>query len=260
MRNEETVVTSIQNQLNTKFVGQQLYHYSHVTSTMEMAKKAAIEGAPEGTVIIADEQTSGRGRLNRTWLSPRGNLAVSIILRPSLNDLPKLIMVTSLAVVQSIKRVTGLETQIKWPNDVLIKGKKVCGILIESEIKGQKVNFVILGIGINVELDTSAFPDISAIATSLSRELGAKVSKAELTSVLLSELEQLYLEAKTGAPVHREWQKRMETLGKWIQVNNGETTEYGKAENVAENGNLILRRADDKLVEIVVGDVTIMND
>ncbi|MCX6010056.1 MAG: biotin--[acetyl-CoA-carboxylase] ligase, partial [Chloroflexi bacterium] len=160
----------------------------------------------------------------------------------------------------TIKKVAGIEAQIKWPNDKLIKGKKICGILIENEVKGDRVNFAILGIGINVNFDPLAFPEISDIATSLSHELGTKISKAAFISTLLPELEQLYLEAQAGAPVYREWQENMETLGRWIQVKTGETVEQGKAETVTENGNLILRRADGSLTAIVAGDVTVIKD
>ena len=220
----------------------------------------ANKGASEGTVVIAGTQTAGRGRIGRTWLSPKGSLAMSIMLKPTLDNLPQLIMIASLAVVRAIKQIADLETQIKWPNDVLIKGKKVCGILIENEVKGDKINFAIIGIGINVNFDPLAFPEIEEIATSLSYELGAEISKVELISTLLFELEQLYLEAQAGAPVYREWQENMDTLGRWIQVKTGEIVEKGKAETVTEKGNLILRRADGSLAEIVSGDVTVVKE
>jgi BirA family biotin operon repressor/biotin-[acetyl-CoA-carboxylase] ligase len=256
MPNSQDIKTKIMSRLNTKFVGRKLYYYHRVATTMEKAKELAQKRTAEGTVIIADTQTAGRGRLGRTWLSPEGSLSISLILKPALHNLPQLVMIASLAVARAIKKVAGLETRIKWPNDVLIKGKKVCGVLIENEVKGDKVNFAIIGIGINVNFDPLAFPEISNIATSLSHELGAEVSKVELASALLSELEQLYLEAQAGAPVHREWQENMETLGRWIQVKTGETVEKGKAETVTRDGSLVLRRADGSLAEIVAGDVT----
>ncbi len=227
---------------------------------MNKARELAKKGAAEGTVVIAEKQTAGRGRLGRTWLSPEGSLAMSVILKPSLNNLPQLVMVASLAVVRAISKVTGLETRIKWPNDVLIKGKKVCGILIESEVKGGIVNFSIIGIGLNVNFNPLAFPEISDIATTLSHDTATEISKAELISALLFELEQLYLEAQAGVPIYREWQEKMETLGKWVQVRTGNTVEQGKAETVTEYGNLILRRADGSLAEIVAGDVTVIKD
>jgi BirA family biotin operon repressor/biotin-[acetyl-CoA-carboxylase] ligase len=169
-------------------------------------------------------------------------------------------MIASLAVVRAIKQVAGLETHIKWPNDIMLKGKKVCGILIENEVKGGRVNFAIIGIGINVNFNPLNFPEIADIATSLSHEAGQKISNVELSSTLLFELERLYLEAQAGAAIYKEWQENMETLGKQIKVNTGKTVEQGKAEKVAENGNLILRRRDGSLAEIVAGDVTVIKD
>jgi BirA family biotin operon repressor/biotin-[acetyl-CoA-carboxylase] ligase len=161
-------------------------------------------------------------------------------------------------VVKAVNKVTGLESQIKWPNDILIDGRKVCGILIENEIKGQRLNYAIVGIGINVNLDLPAFPDIAESATSLSCQSGAQISKAELIAVLLFEFEQLYLQAMNGAPVHRDWQDKMETLGKRIQVRSGDTVEQGTAEATNEKGNLLLRRSDGNLIEIACGDVTVI--
>jgi len=260
MSNRQNIVTSLQARLETRFVGRHVHYYPSLASTMEVARKAAGEGAVEGTVVIADRQTSGRGRLGRVWLSPKGSIAMSIILKPLVSNLPQLVMIASLAVVRAIGKVAGLEAQIKWPNDVMIRGKKVCGILIESEVKGDRVNAAIIGIGINVNLNPSAFPEISTLATSLSHELGKEVSRDELTGTLLYELEQLYLEAQAGAPIYREWQAHMETLGRWIQVRAGESVEEGKAETLTEHGNLILRRADGSSAEIVAGDVTVIKD
>ncbi|UCH51493.1 MAG: biotin--[acetyl-CoA-carboxylase] ligase [Chloroflexota bacterium] len=246
--------------MKTKFVGRQLHYYHRLATTMEAAKEMANKGAVEGTVVIAGTQTAGRGRIGRTWLSPEGSLAMSVILKPPLDNLPQLIMIASLAAVRAIKQIAGLETQIKWPNDVLIKGKKVCGILIENEVNEGRVNFAIIGIGINANFDPIAFPEIAEIATSLSQELGAEISKVELISTLFFELEQLYLEAQSGKPVYKEWQENMETLGRYVQVKTGETVEKGKAETVTEKGNLILRRTDGSLAEIVAGDVTVIKE
>jgi BirA family biotin operon repressor/biotin-[acetyl-CoA-carboxylase] ligase len=260
MPGEKDIKSYIKRHLNTKFVGRKLYHYHRLATTMKTAKELAKKGTAEGTVVIADTQTAGRGRLGRTWISPEGSMAISLILKPSLDNLPQLVMIASLAVVRTIKKVTGIQAQIKWPNDVLIKGKKVCGILIENEVKGDKVNFAIIGIGINVNFDPLTFPKIADIATSLSHELGAEVSKAALISTMLPELEQLYIEAQSGALIYREWQKSMGMLGRWIKVKTGETVEQGKAETVTENGHLNLRRSDGSLAEILAGDVTVIKD
>lgn len=250
----------LKNQLTTHFVGKQIYYYDSVTSTMEIAKKLARKGVAEGAIVVANKQTAGRGRLDRTWLSPDRNLAMSIVLRPSLSDLPKLIMVTSVAVVRAINEITGIKPRIKWPNDVMIKGKKVCGILIENEVKGERISFSVVGIGINVNLNPSAIPEISIMATSLSQELGREVPRAELACAVLSELEKLYLQAQSSISVYEEWQEHMETLGKLIKVKFGESIEQGKAESVTETGNLILRHSDGRTSEILAGDVTTLKD
>jgi len=168
--------TLITHNLETLFIGQRVIYYPSLTSTMEVAKQEAQRGAEEGTAVIAGEQTVGRGRKKRAWLSPKGSIALSIILYPSVVYLPSLIMVASLAVVHSIEEVTGLRSQIKWPNDVLVNGRKVSGILIESGVRGKIVDYAIMGIGINANLSLSDFPELLPFATSLSDELGGDVS------------------------------------------------------------------------------------
>jgi BirA family biotin operon repressor/biotin-[acetyl-CoA-carboxylase] ligase len=158
--------------LETSFIGQEIISYPSLPSTNDAAKREARKGAKEGTVIIAEEQTAGRGRIGRSWLSPRGSVALSIILYPPLAYLPCLIMVASLATANAIEQVTTLKAQLKWPNDVLINGKKVCGILVESDVKGNGVDYAVIGIGLNVNINLAAFPGIAPSATSLSHELG----------------------------------------------------------------------------------------
>lgn len=260
MIDDQDIRTCLQSRLTAKFIGKHLFFYQQLRTTMETARELANKGTAEGTVVIAGTQTAGKGRIGRTWLSPEGSLAMSIVLKPDIKNLPQLVMIASLAVVRAIRQVAGLKAHIKWPNDIMLKGKKVCGILIENEVRGDSVNFAIIGIGINVNFNPLNFPEIADIATCLSHESGTEISYVELTATLLSELERLYLEAQAGAPVHREWQKNMETLGKRIKVNTGKTVEQGKAEKVTENGNLILRHDDGSLTEIVAGDVTVIKD
>jgi BirA family biotin operon repressor/biotin-[acetyl-CoA-carboxylase] ligase len=248
---------AITNNLGTRFIGQRVIYYPSLTSTMEVAKREAQQGAAEGTTIVADEQTAGRGRMKRAWLSPEGSIALSVILYPSVAHLPSLVMLASLAVVHSIEAVTGLEAQIKWPNDVLIKGKKVCGILIESEVRRNMVNYAIVGLGLNVNLRLTDFPDILPIATSLSDELGRKVSRLELIRRLLVEMERLYPALPTGESIYVEWRDRLVTLGQKVNVTWGETSYEGIAESVARDGSLMLRRSDGSLTRILAGDVTL---
>jgi BirA family biotin operon repressor/biotin-[acetyl-CoA-carboxylase] ligase len=248
---------AITDNLATRFIGQKVIYYPRLTSTNDIARHQAQQGAREGTVIVAEEQTVGRGRIKRTWLSPKGNIALSIILYPQLAYLSSLIMVASLAVVRGIAKVTGLKSQIKWPNDVLVNDKKVCGILIESDVKGDSVDYAIIGIGVNVNLRLSEFPEISPMATSLSHELGRDVSRLDMIRCLLAEAERLYLALSTGQSVYQEWRDNLVTLGKKVQVRSGATTYKGVAESVASDGSLLLRQSDGSLLKIVTGDVTL---
>jgi len=248
---------SITKYLGTRFIGQRVIYYPSLTSTNEVAKQKAQQGAVEGMVILADEQTAGRGRLKRVWLSPRGNIALSIILYPNITHLPSIIMLASLAVVHSIKAVTGLSSQIKWPNDVLINGRKVCGILIESDVQGNTVNYTVIGIGINVNLKLADFPEVPPNATSLADELGRDVSRLSLIRCLLVEIERLYSVLSTGGSVYGEWRNSLITLGRKVRVNTGEAIYEGVAESVASDGSLLLRGLDGSMTRVVAGDVTL---
>jgi BirA family biotin operon repressor/biotin-[acetyl-CoA-carboxylase] ligase len=166
-------------------------------------------------------------------------------------------MLASLAVVHGIEAVTGLKAGIKWPNDVLINGRKACGILIESDVQGSKVAHAIIGIGVNVNLKISDFPGISPTATSLSDELGRDVSCLDIVRRLLVELERLYLALQAGSSIYEEWRDNLVTLGRQVHVTWGETIYEGMAESVARDGGLLLRRLDGSLVKIVAGDVTL---
>ena len=246
--------------LSTDFIGREVYYYQTVDSTMSTAKKHAREGSVEGTVILAAEQLAGRGRLQRTWFTPQGNLAMSVILKPSIDCLSQIIMVASMAVISAIKKVCGINARIKWPNDVLINSKKVCGILVESVLKKDKVDYVIIGIGMNVNLDPTLFPDIALSATSLLHESGLYISIEELSGAIANEMEKLYEQVRSGHSLHKEWQDNMETIGKYILVRSGNIIEEGIAESTRENGSLLLRRQDGSIVEIMVGDVSVVKN
>ena len=265
MAEDSLSAEAISRNLGTRFIGQRVLYYPSLTSTMEIARQAARQGATEGTVIIADEQTAGKGRLKRAWLAPRGNIALSVILHPGLSNLPALIMLASLAVVHSIESVTGLKPQIKWPNDVLVNGKKVCGILIENDLQGTTVTATIIGIGIDVNIRLADFPEIQSIATSLSAELGREVSRLKLIRYLLVELEKLYLALSAGespsaslrTSLYEEWRGRLVTLGKKVRVTATDAIYEGVAESVDRDGSLLLRSPDGSLTRIVAGDVTL---
>ena len=243
--------------LETRFIGQNVLYYPSLTTTMDVARQAAQEGAAEGTIVLADRQTAGRGRMERTWLSPEGNIALSVILYPPVSCLSYLIMVASLAVAHAIRITTDLTSQIKWPNDVLINNKKVSGILVETDVRRDTVKHAIIGIGINVNLRPAEFAEILPGATSIYGELGAEVSRLALVRRLLVEMENLYLALSSGGSVFEEWRDSLVTLGKQVQVRWGDTVYEGIAESVARDGSLLLRGSDGSLTTVVAGDATL---
>lgn len=250
----------LEKNLSTAFIGRTVYYHPVLTSTMEEARKLAAAGSTEGTVVIAGRQTEGRGRLKRSWLSPAGSLSFSVILKPPLQCLPSLIMISSLAVRGAIKSAAGIKSAIKWPNDVLINGKKVCGILIENEIRAREVTCSITGIGINVGFDPSIHTEITRLATSLSLEACKDIALEEVCCTVLNEMEKLYSMALSGVSLRGQWQDAMETIGKPIRIRSGDTVIEGTAESVGEDGALLLRRSDGTLEYITVGDVTVLKE
>lgn len=207
--------------------------------------------------MIAEHQTAGRGRLGREWLAPpQSSLLLSIILYPKQEVLHRLTMAACLAVARSIESLTGLQAAIKWPNDVLIDQRKVSGVLIESDVSGEIVNYAIVGMAINVNLDTSAIPEIAETATSLKEVLGHEVSRLEILQTLLTEFENLYAALNRGEAIHHEWRKRLETLGQRVTVRCGDQVHEGYAQDVDEEGKLLLKHSDGSLITIAAGDVT----
>jgi BirA family biotin operon repressor/biotin-[acetyl-CoA-carboxylase] ligase len=256
---------TLRDALTTRFVGRRLEYRAVLGSTQDLARPLARAGAVEGTVVLAGRQTAGRGRLGRSFISPRGGLYFTVVLRPALESGGRsLPIIAGLAVARGLERVAGLKTALKWPNDVLVGGRKICGILVESELMGQAVSYALVGIGVNVNADMSAYPEIAAIATSVAVEAGRPVSREALAAAVLSEFEALYLPAgqaglaaQAGRRVQDEWRARLETLGRQVRVTSGQTVEEGLAEDVDGDGSLILRRSDGSRVTIVAGDVTL---
>ena len=243
--------------LKTRFVGQRLLYYPSLTSTMDIAREAVQHEAAEGTVVITEEQTAGRGRLQRPWLAPRGNIALSVILHTELSVLPYMIMLASLAVLRTARAVTGLQPQIKWPNDILINGKKTAGILIENEFQGNRLAGTIIGIGIDVNLKPYDYPEIKDIATSLAHESGKEISRLRVLRYLFVELEDLYIKLSARVSLFEEWRDNLVTLGKAVRATAGDTVYEGIAESVDRDGSLWLREENGKRTRIVAGDVTL---
>ena len=255
---ERLDLDGIQALLQTEFIGRTLTYHESATSTMEVAHRDAKAGVPEGAVVVAEEQTAGRGRMERSWVSPPGvNLYFTVVLRPALAQLRHLAVITPLAVCHAVEETTGLLPRIKWPNDVLIDGKKVCGVLPQSELKGDDLLFALIGVGINVNVDVTAYPEIRDIATSLRAELGREVSREALLAATLNHLETLYRALRRGEVVSTGWKQRLETLGKPTRVRTaGGGIEEGVAVDADSDGALILRRDDGSHVRVEAGEVT----
>lgn len=225
---------------------------------MDIAREEADRGAPEGIVVVAEEQTAGRGRLGRRWLSiPGQNLSFSILLYPTRWVSARLSVAASVAVRRAIRRLCGLSSTLKWPNDVLIGQKKVCGILIEAALQNDEARHAIIGIGINVNYSPAGHRNVPSAVTSLATELGHPVPREDVLQAVLTELGVIYTELTGWESAWAEWQSSLDTIGKEVQVRWGERVEQGFAEAVDSEGNLLLRRADGTTVTMAAGDVTL---
>ena len=225
---------------------------------MDELRSLADKGAAEGTVVVAEEQTAGRGRFNRTWVSPRGqNISFSVLLRPTLLQLPYVNMAATLAVRRAVLEVTGLAPRIKWPNDVRIDGRKLSGILIETAMEGQSVRHAIVGIGVNVNFDPAQFPEITEIATSIFRETGREADRTRVLQLVLEAFDDLYRDVRSGRSLTDDWAAQLETLGRMVEVRWREKAVEGRAEAVDEQGNLLLTLADGSPFTAVAGEVTL---
>ncbi len=251
---------SIRAALNTQIIGRGVHFYASTGSTNEVLKLLAARGAPEGTVVVTDEQTAGKGRLGRRWLAPAGSsLLLSILFRPPLapHQLARLTMVCGLGVLEGVQATTGLTLQLKWPNDVLVGERKVAGILAESSLAGDQVEFAIVGIGLNVNFDPASIEGIPKTATSLSSALGRHVPRLPLLAGILSTIDARYLRLLAGESPHDEWAAHLSTLGQAVHVVTPDGIETGVAEGVDADGALRLRRDDGSLTHIAAGDVSL---
>jgi BirA family biotin operon repressor/biotin-[acetyl-CoA-carboxylase] ligase len=231
-------VEKLQEGLKTKLLGRYIFFSHEVGSTNDWAKELAELGASEGTVALAETQTAGRGRLGRKWISPKGGLWFSIIFKPKIKPVEtvKLVFLAGLAVAETIRELYGLRAETKWPNDVLVDGLKVCGILSEMKTIGEKVEYAVIGVGINANfnVDVEFSEELREKATSLEKALGRKISLEELFKALLEKMESLYQQfLKEGfTPILERWKSYASFLGCEAEVHgDGERLE-GTASNV----------------------------
>ena len=237
-----------------------VHYFETLDSTNDLAKALAAQGAPEGTVVVAETQTGGRGRLGREWDSPPGvGLYVSLVLRPMLPpmELPQITLTTAVAVVRAVRRVAGLAPGIKWPNDLLLNGKKLGGILTEMETESDRIRHVVVGLGLNVN-NPGFPPELAATATSLTLAAGRTFSRVHLLQAWLEEFEALYGRfLNQGFPeILEEWKGAAVTLGKMVTVRQGPREISGQALDVAPDGALLLRTANGEMVRVTSGEIT----
>ena len=247
----------------TNVIGRDIHVFEQTTSTNDVIEKLARDGVKEGAVVFAESQTKGRGRLGRMWISPeRKGLWFSVLLRPDLHPqkTTQLTVASATALRRAIQSETGLHPEIKWPNDILIGGKKVAGVLTELSAELDRVRHVILGIGVDVNLVASEFPpELRKLATSLKIESGRMIARAELATAILRELDSDYARICSGffAEVADEWQEHCKTIGREVTIQIGERRIRGHAESLDDDGALLLRTDHGRLERITGGDVTL---
>lgn len=258
---DRLIPSEIKYELNTHIIGKRIYSYQILDSTNDTAEKLAIEGEEQGVVVIAEGQSKGRGRLGRSWISPKGKgIYLSLILKPKLppSATPKVTLIASVATAMAIRKISSLPSLIKWPNDITIKGKKISGILTEIAAQPDAIKFLILGIGINVNTPKEFLP---AGATSISEELGQSINRVTLVQELLRQLEKYYLlfNHKGFESIINEWQNLSATLGSRVKVVDLENIYEGQAVGIDKiTGSLIVREDNGFSRTVLSGDVQIL--
>lgn len=248
----------IQSGLGTQWAGQDIVYFKEIDSTNRYAKKLAGQGAAHGTMVLADTQTAGRGRRGHSWISPAGSsISMTLILRPDVPSaqVAKISLLTALATANAIRRVTGLDVRIKWPNDIVAGGRKVCGMLMEMDATPEKVASVVAGVGINVH--QTQFPEeIAHSASSLDLLAGRRISRADIVRAFLQEYERVW--ALGDEAMMRAYRERSATIGQRVQVIGLNGTYTGTAQDVTESGSLLVRADEDGGVrEVLAADVSV---
>lgn len=248
----------------TRVIGRDIRVFQQTSSTSDVAERLARDGVKEGVVVFAETQTAGRGRLGRQWISPAGKgLWCSVLLRPELRpqEITRLTVVAAVALARAVRRQTGLRPDIKWPNDLLLQGRKFAGILTELSAELDRVRHVTLGLGVDVNLLARDFPpEVRPLATSLRLELGSEVDRPALAAALLEELDADYERVRRGRfeAVANEWEAQCGTLGREVVIRVGARRLEGRAEALDEEGALLVRTEHGRLERVTGGDVTVV--
>lgn len=234
-----------------------VYYLPSTRSTQDVARNLAEEGVPEGVVILAERQTAGRGRLGRTWYSEPGGLWMTLVLRPKISPMQVqlLSLLAGVAIARAIKNLYDLSPGLKWPNDVLVEARKVCGILVEVSAETDVINYSLLGIGINVNNKLPS--ELRESATSIHEILGKRVPRIPLLRAVLIEIDRMYEHLKRGRKeaLIKEWKKYSTTLGRRVRVIYSDREFEGEAIDIGGDGSLILRLNDGSKIRVTVGDI-----
>ena len=251
--------------LNTKYIGKKLYVYREVSSTNTLAKFLSMNGAENGSVVISEMQTDARGRSGKAWESPVGGIWLSIILTPNMDysKLPLITLATGVAVAKTLERIGVKEPEIKWPNDIMINGKKVCGILTEAVTKFNEIENVIVGVGIDTNMDVEDFPEeLQDGTTTLRQEFGENKNANEIIRVFFEEFEKIsniFVDEKYET-ILKEWRKRSYTIGKIVEVRKPFNEYYdGYVVGIGKEGALIVEKIDGTLEKVISGECIIKN-
>lgn len=253
--------SAILTELQTQRLGQNIVYFDTVDSTQRIAHQLAREGKGHGTVVVADEQTGGKGRLGREWFSPSGTgIWISMIIRPELplHAVPQLTLLSAVAITKGIRELTELDVKIKWPNDLLLHGKKICGILTELNAEADRVNYVIIGFGLNVNHSERDFPDdLRQIATSLAMEKGTQLERAKLIARILENWEKLYQHyCEHGFELIKTlWETYAISIGKQIVARTLNGSFQGEAVGITHEGVLLLKDENGQVHKIYSADI-----
>lgn len=253
---------AIRRELKTRVLGQSIAYFQSLGSTNDVAKQLAEAGEADGAIVLSDYQRAGRGRMARTWVAPaRTSVLMSILLRSNLRpeQIGRVMMAASLGACDAIQSETHLATQIKWPNDILVNGKKCAGILAESAMGANLTEYVILGLGLNVNFAAAFVAGIPQSATTIADELGRAFPRERLVVALAQEIERYYVRLCAGdtESLRVEWRARLVNLGKRVRADVGGRIAEGIAQDVDEDGALLLRRENGEVERLIAGDVTL---
>ena len=249
--------SEVERGLNTKLIGKKIYYFDHINSTMDMATGLGLKGAPEGTIILSEAQSQGRGRMGREWHSPKyKGIYLSLVLKPAIlpNQAPILTLLSAVSICEAVKELTGLDVKIKWPNDIFIGNKKLCGILTELNAEMDQIRFIIIGIGLNINNDKKS---LITGSTSLKEETDNTFSRVSILQEILRKIEANYFIFQKSGPkvIADKWRNYALTLGRRVKVAIQKDQIEGQAVDIDTDGSLLLRKDSGIVQKITAGDV-----